>query len=177
MEYPLPSRELACREIGMDPACGRLGADDREQLGFACWDFGRAAATSLLPDAGAPLETVIRRSGVRIETDDAGLGAGGGFVSEYRTPEATIVLHRAALTGWAVASGRPLPELVGIALAHEFFHHLDCVGVVDLRPVAGIRRASVWRRTSRLVVPRGAVEACAHGFASMAATHFDADAG
>jgi hypothetical protein len=175
LDFPLPSPELARREIEADPACHRLPAVDRMRLGTACWRFGQEVAREWLPNPGDRLMGDIARHGARVTIDEAGLGAGGGFVSEYRQSGAIIVLHRGALAEWARASGRPYPDLVQVALAHEFFHHLECGGAIDLRPTASISRPSLVRRTPRLIVPRGAIEACAHGFTSLAAGTYVAE--
>lgn len=168
-EFPLPSLELARKEIDADPACRRLGLSEREDLARVCWDRGQRAARTWLPDGDADLVHHIACYGARVVIDDAGLGVCGGFVSEYQTSGSTIVLHRGALRAWAQVTGRRYPDLVQVALAHELFHHLECSGAIDLLSTAGILRRSLVLRRPLVIVPRGAIEAYAHGFASVRA--------
>lgn len=242
--YPLPSLDLARREIDEDAACRRLALPDRHRLARRCWSLGRGAAAAWLPRDLGQLRSFLSDQGLRVLEDEEELGRWGGFVSEYRPRGRLIVLHRGALRQWAdaeadagvdahpaggrsgegfgrsgagsggigagfaggfggnfggppdsntggpsgdghlpvlgeasgpagaqipawVAEGPLSPELLErIALAHEFFHDLDCQGLVDTSGVSRVRTWSLGGRPVWHTTSRGAVEACAHGFAS-----------
>jgi hypothetical protein len=166
IRFPLPTPDLAHREIIRDAACRGLAPQDQCLLSRSCWDLGRGAARTWLPTEAEPLASVLGDHGLRVEEDEQELGQWGGFVSEYRRRGRVVVLHRGALRQWAQESGLEESLLERIALSHEFFHDLDCQGHVDTDRVSRVREWTVAGRTVWSTRSRGALEACAHGFSS-----------
>lgn len=169
--FPYPTKDLARIEVQRDPVCARMREAEQSALIDGAWGFGRVAGRTWLPAgeaSAAAWEVAVQEVGARVRHDDRGLAAWGGFVGEYDPSTATIVLHERALRQWEEETGIDRTAARRIALAHEFFHHLDCSGRV--LPWSSVRMPD--RRLTRLIPsrgrPRGVLEACAHGFASIA---------
>lgn len=145
VHYPYPDFETARSELARDPLAGRIPAEESEELLRRAWRTGVSAALAERRNLGAGFRVAdaFRLHGVAVDWDEGpAVAAGRRVFGEYDATKRRVVLRRSALKEWAQARGVGFGDAVEAALAHEYFHFLECE---RLGSTARLRRVGLWR--------------------------------
>lgn len=126
--YPYPDRGAARRELERDPVYRRILPEDVPALVERAWQFGAGAARDW--GRGRPARELLRSERIDLElAEDDPIVAGSRRFGEYDHDANRVVLHMGSLARWAAANATTLDKAAEIAMAHEFFHYLECARI------------------------------------------------
>jgi hypothetical protein len=128
---PFPDKNLAKRELEMDPCYGKIPAEDRDRIAEQAWKKGEQAANDLFKtQGGKDFLSITRESGLTVKKRDRDFVAGGQrYFSDYISGRKLINLYMKSVDMWARKNHLTESRAVDMILSHEYFHFLECTSI------------------------------------------------
>jgi hypothetical protein len=164
--FPFPGREASREELTRDLLYERIPREDLAVISDRAWETGVRAARAILEAyPGRTMAEIARAEGLEVEYVAKDNIAGKvRYFSEYYSGPKKICMYTASIEKWAEKNGMQTGDACELILSHEFFHHLECVGIGLTSKQYEVPRFTIGKWKIGRAGIRALSEIGAHGF-------------
>ena len=126
--FPLPTRELARKELLWDRSVARIPEEDKERVIDLAWSKGESAAHMVFEESNGQSDffQICKDAGLTLIKKDIDCVYGNQrYFSDYVSGTKEITLYEQSCALWAEQNQLELHDAQNLILMHEFFHVLE----------------------------------------------------
>lgn len=164
--FPFPNEKTCFSELKRDRYFDRISACDYKKIVRAAWLRGYTAACRYFSPAAKDIFQTIEKAGLSITYANSDHILGNTrYFAEYYEKQKNIIIYTKSVELWCLQNQLSYQEGEELILAHEFFHHLECMELPSSKKIYQIPVLRIGRHTLLYAALQSVSEIGAHSFA------------